>query len=175
MIDVTVVAYGDREVAARLGAMPDKVRAKLRTAIRSLTVDLLAKVKMNLTGRVLNVRTGLLRRSINMRVDQQEGTSGPGSPDKVISGSVGTNKRTVPYAAIHEFGGKTRPHVIVPRKARVLVFQAGLYGQTIFARKVNHPGSVMPERSYLRSALREMTPKANASIAEAVRAGIKGR
>lgn len=33
----------------------------------------------------------------------------------------------------------TRPHTIIPRTARVLVFQVG--GKTVFARQVNHPGT----------------------------------
>lgn len=55
---------------------------------------------------------------------------------------VGTN---VPYAAIHQFGGKTRPHVIRPKKAN------GVLAWPIanFARYVNHPGSDIPARPYL--------------------------
>ncbi len=37
----------------------------------------------------------------------------------------------------------SRPHVIVPVRARALVFQVG--GQTVFTRHVNHPGSSPPE------------------------------
>lgn len=45
----------------------------------------------------------------------------------------------------------TRPHIIVPRRGSVLVFQ-GRDGTTVFARQVHHPGT----RSYhvLRDALR---------------------
>ncbi|MDZ7742981.1 MAG: hypothetical protein U5Q03_14915 [Bacteroidota bacterium] len=44
----------------------------------------------------------------------------------------------VEYAQFVTMG--TRPHVIVPRKpGGVLVFQAG--GQTVFAKRVNHPGT----------------------------------
>ncbi|WP_054285940.1 phage virion morphogenesis protein [Gulbenkiania mobilis] len=53
---------------------------------------------------------------------------------------VGTNVR---YAAIHQFGGKTRPHEIRPRNAKALKF-GGKY-----ARKVNHPGSTIPSRPFL--------------------------
>lgn len=40
------------------------------------------------------------------------------------------------YAEMLDEG--TRPHVIVPRNAKVLVFNVG--GDTVFARRVNHPG-----------------------------------
>lgn len=46
----------------------------------------------------------------------------------------------------------TRPHVIRPRKARVLVFQVN--GRTVFAREVHHPGT----RAYriMETALRRV-------------------
>lgn len=45
---------------------------------------------------------------------------------------------TAPYATYLERG--TRPHVIVPVRARFLVFQAR-DGRTVFTKKVNHPGT----------------------------------
>ena len=56
------------------------------------------------------------------------------------SATVGTN---VVYAAIQQFGGTTRPHVIEPRFKKALAFGG------IFARRVNHPGSKIPARPYL--------------------------
>jgi len=67
---------------------------------------------------------------------------------------VGTN---VSYARIHEFGGKTAPHDIYPRRARALHFTIG--GQEIFARVVHHPGSNIPARPYLRPALIAKRPQ----------------
>lgn len=61
---------------------------------------------------------------------------------------VGTN---VVYARIHELGGSTGAHVIVPKKARALRFEVG--GNTVFAMRVNHPGSQIPARPYLQPAL----------------------
>ena len=55
--------------------------------------------------------------------------------------TVGTN---LAYAAIHQFGGKTRPHVIRPRNGKALRFNGR------FAKQVNHPGSVIPARPFLR-------------------------
>lgn len=54
--------------------------------------------------------------------------------------AVGTN---VKYAAIHQFGGQTRPHRIVARNAKALKFG------NRFARSVNHPGSKIPARPFL--------------------------
>lgn len=53
---------------------------------------------------------------------------------------VGTN---VVYAAIHQFGGKTKPHVIRPRDKKALRFNGR------FAKSVNHPGSKIPARPFL--------------------------
>lgn len=54
---------------------------------------------------------------------------------------VGTNKI---YGAIQQFGGRTSPHVIRPRTKRALSFGG------IVVRSVNHPGSNIPARPYLR-------------------------
>ncbi|MEW9901041.1 phage virion morphogenesis protein [Chitinivorax sp. PXF-14] len=57
------------------------------------------------------------------------------------SAMVGTN---VKYAAIHQFGGQTRPHVIRPKNKKALAFG----GRVV--RSVNHPGSNIPARPFLR-------------------------
>ena len=67
--------------------------------------------------------------------------------------------------AIQEFGGKTAAHEILPVKAQALAFVAG--GALRFARKVEHPGSLIPERSYLRSSLDEMSDEIVAALADA--------
>jgi hypothetical protein len=47
----------------------------------------------------------------------------------------------------------------------VLAFIAG--DGLHFARRVEHPGSLIPERSYLRSALADMTDEILAALANA--------
>lgn len=53
---------------------------------------------------------------------------------------VGTNKA---YAAIINFGGQTRPHVIKPKFKRALAFGG------VVVRQVNHPGSKIPAREFM--------------------------
>ena len=89
--------------------------------------------------------SGDLRASIVSEV----GVDGDG-----VIGSVGS-AGDVKYAAIQEYGGKTAAHEILPSKADALAFLVG--GAIRFARRIEHPGSVIPERSYLRSSLAEMT------------------
>ena len=151
---ITAVIVGDRELIARLNAMPDRMRSGLARAITRLGLDLQRRVMGKLGGPVLKVRTGSLRSSINLRVDQSAGA---------ISASVGTN---IKYAAIHEYGGQTAPHEILPKRGRALMFE--FKGETRFFRRVHHPGSKIPERSFLRSALNEMRPEIEAGLREAV-------
>lgn len=66
---------------------------------------------------------------------------------------VGTN---VIYAAIHNFGGRTKPHVIRAKNKRALAFGG------IVVRQVNHPGSDIPARPYLK-----LTPRDLADIIDA--------
>lgn len=58
------------------------------------------------------------------------------------SGTI-TNSRA--YAAIHQLGGRTKAHVIVPRHAKALAFPGGAHP----VKKVNHPGSKIPARPML--------------------------
>lgn len=70
--------------------------------------------------------TGQLRRSVRMR-------DFPTSDGWRIEGETDT-----PYDVFVSQG--TRPHVIRPRRARALRFTVG--GETVFAMKVNHPGTM---------------------------------
>lgn len=141
---ITINMQGDRELVAKLNAMPGNLRAALVRKTYELVLRLEGKVKQKLSGQVLNVVTGALRRSIHSKV-----TSGP----EFVRGQV-FSSGDVKYAAIHEFGGKTRAHQIVATKARALSFMMG--GKQVFAQSVNHPGSTIPARPYMRPSLAEM-------------------
>ncbi|MDX9746360.1 MAG: phage virion morphogenesis protein [Syntrophales bacterium] len=56
--------------------------------------------------------------------------------------TVGTN---VECAAIHQFGGKTKPHTIVPRPGKALYWPGAAHP----VRVVKHPGSDIPARPFL--------------------------
>ena len=122
----------------------------------SLVIALSNKIKFEkLSGQVLKNRTGTLRRSITPQPVQSNGA--------VLTGEVTTN---LEYAAIHEFGGKTKPHDIFPKKGRALAFMMG--GKQIIVKSVKHPGSVIPERSFMRTALKEMEPKIKEAFESAI-------
>ena len=148
---------GAAELSASLAALPDDLRAALAEKMDALAQDIYAQVVgVNLSGGVLNARSGALRNSIQLRRDDQENAFGV---EIAADGSV-------PYDAIHEYGGKTAAHEIIADKARALAFMFN--GKQAFARRVNHPGSQIPERSYLRSALAEKSADIQQAIAAIV-------
>ena len=139
---------------ARLGAFPAELLTDLAAKTAALAIALGDKVRdEKLSGQVLNARSGDLRASIVSEA------SVDGNGVVVSVGSAGDLK----YAAIQEYGGKTAAHEILPVKANALAFIAG--GALHFAKRVAHPGSVIPERSYLRSSLEEMTAEIIATLA----------
>jgi len=64
----------------------------------------------------------------------------------------------MPYAAILEFGGRTRPHIIVPKKKKFLHFIAR-DGTEVFTKKVQHPGSVFEPRAILGRGMARGAPQ----------------
>ena len=145
---------GAEALQARLDAFPAALATGLAAKAQDLASALADKVKFEkLSGEVLNARSGALRDSISAEV---------ASDDDEVSASVGSYG-DVKYAAIQEYGGKTGAHEILPDKAKVLAFLVG--GAMRFARRVEHPGSVIPERSYLRSSLEEMSDEILAALA----------
>lgn len=161
--------------------IPDFIRRKFPEAhtqigasMGRIVLKLARKIKEEkLSGQVLKTRTGSLRRSISASVEQGA---------TAITGIVGTNKI---YARAHEFGVTTKAHDIFPKKRRALawlksgaafseekgIFKAtgewtkkggrklGKLGGLTYAKHVHHPGSEIPERSFMRTALNEMAPE----------------
>jgi phage gpG-like protein len=144
------------DYSASLAGMPDRVRQALSSKANVLAVALEAKVQQKLSGGVLNMRSGALASSIITTID--ESSAG-------VSVRIGTSG-DVKYAAIQEFGGTIPPHEIVPDKAKSLAFAFG--GKQVFAKRVNLPAVTLPERSYLRSSLAEMTEEIAEGLSAAV-------
>ncbi|HWF78362.1 MAG TPA: hypothetical protein VN694_14435 [Caulobacteraceae bacterium] len=155
MLSVTLA--GADQVDAKLDGLPAAILAAVAARSAALADQLLTLVHAKLTGAVLQPRTGALAASIGIDAPKIEG-------DRVVTRlfSGGDLK----YAAIQEYGGVTSPHDILPVRAKALAFMAG--GEQVFARIVHHPGSHIPERSYLRSSLAEMTAEIDAQMKAAV-------
>ena len=157
-LDVRFV--GDDKVIANLKGMGPKVVAAGKASITRSTMRVLAKAKQKVSGEVLKNRTGTLRRAINFRVEDAGGR---------IVGTVGIKLR---YAAAHEYGFKGT--VTVRAHLRTM--------KVAWGRPVKQPRKIevgahtmkmnLPERSFLRSSLRELRSDIiadmQASVAKAV-------
>jgi HK97 gp10 family phage protein len=158
-IDIKV--DGDRELIARLDAMPAKIRNALIKKVTALSLLLEAKVKGDkLSGQVLNVKTGALRRSIFSVVTSTE-TS--------VTGKVASSG-DVKYAAIHEFGGTINVPEITA-KGKALAFMMG--GKQVFFKKVAAHTVTMPERSFMRSSLKDMESQIREGLTQTVREAMR--
>lgn len=73
--------------------------------------------------------------------------------------TVGSDRE---YAAIHQFGGVTRAHIIRAKKGKALKFGGR------FFRKVNHPGSKFDPRPFIPVTTRGLTATASLEAGEAI-------
>lgn len=159
MLRATIELGGAR---AALAEIPAQVVDAVAKKIRTLTINLQHHIVADkLQGQVLHHRSGALSRSIQQNVETNDTTT----TGRVYSSG------DVKYAAIHEFGGQTPPHDILPTKAQALAFMIG--GEQVFAKIVHHPGSKIPERSFMRSGLYDMADEIVQGIKEAAIAGAK--
>lgn len=152
---------GDRALLTKLEATTGKVRAAAKTSLDMWATELAGYIKASkLSGDPLHRRSGALSRSVYP--DKRE------TADTVSGGArAGLD---VPYAKIHEYGGLIPAHQVAVKNAQALCFTVG--GIKRFAKSVQIPDVQMPERSYMRSALREQAPEGiaelKAAIAEAI-------
>ena len=170
---------------AHLQQFPERLATSMVKAMNRVTIGVQALVKSGkLSGQVLHVRTGTLRRSINQEVRY----AGSG----LIEGIVGTN---VEYAAAHEYGFHdtvtVRAHIrriSTSIKSQALTAQNGKaatiarwVGRESKNRFVKGYADVpahtremnMPERSFLRTALKEYLPIANIDFQRALMEAFK--
>jgi phage gpG-like protein len=142
---ITTYLSGDAELVRKFEAMPDRLRDELTQGIGKAALKLQREVVQNkLSGQVLNVQTGTLRRSIDQVV--------------TISGNsvVGIVLTNVNYARIHEYGFSGTVSVRESLRLIKKAFGKSITPKTVtvkaHSRKVN-----LPERSFLRSALRDLS------------------
>lgn len=140
-----------------LRRLPPVVQDAVSARMRQLADRLSTRVKQKLSGEVLSPKTGRLRNSIVARFYES------GKKATISLASRGD----VPYAAIHEYGGRIGPHRIAVRSRSVLAWSGA--GGLAFARYVRHPGAQIPERSYMRSSIDEVVPDMRAALEDAIR------
>jgi phage gpG-like protein len=147
-------------LTTRLNALPQTLAERLAQEVERLGDVLRDRVERNLSGAVLQQRSGRLAGSIAVNVER----AGLGASLSVSSDA--------PYAAIHEYGGTVPAHTILPQSARALAFP--WRGQQRFFKRVQLPAVMMPERSFMRSALDETTPEIQAAIQAAALEAVQG-
>jgi phage gpG-like protein len=149
-------------VQRRIEKLAPKIHTSLEQRVKRLTIALQTHVAAaKLSGQVLNVRTGRLRRSISQAVVSTETT---------ITGVVST---PVEYAAAHEYGFLG---VVTVKEHLRQVTQA-------FGKPLKEPVTAtvrehsmhmhFPPTSFLRSALKDMRDEILEEINQAVSEGVK--
>jgi phage gpG-like protein len=153
---------GTEAVLVKLGEMTGKVRVAAKSSLDMWATELAGYIKAEkLSGSPLNRRSGKLSSSVYPAKATE-------TADTISAGArAGLD---VPYAKIHEYGGLIPAHTVVVKNAQALCFSVG--GIKRFAKSVNIPDVQMPERSYMRSSLREQAPEGIAELRAAVREAI---
>lgn len=159
MIRATIT--GADQVLKMLEGLSPKLQKELKKSVGMLCLKLARNVKQNkLSGQVLKVKTGTLRRSITSKV-----VDTPAGP----SGTVGTN---LAYGAVHEFGfsgtQSVKGHMRMIKQAFGKSINPTQVSVRSHSRKVN-----LPERSFIRSAAEEMEGEIQAELVNAVTRSIK--
>lgn len=165
-----VIFEGEEKLVLRLTTVREVLHVKLRTAFATIGMKAVARAKEKVHGEVLRIGTGTLSRKIHTVQDEIAGAT--------IRQRVGLSLR---YAAIHEYG-RTIHH---PGSSKFQAWlntgegfsfssKTGNIGKRdqqtwIYTRGTKPHDIVMPERSYLRSSLRELQPWAFQTVREAVR------
>lgn len=180
-LGLTFTITGTEKTLARLQQIRGGMAAAMRRALSDGIMKVHRRASLNLSGRVLRVQTGRLRQSLQTSVEADGSAA-----------VVGTN---VEYARIHEYGGRTGPHAIFPRNlsgalrfprsglaasllttTRRGTIRRGAYNAALlqFAHAVQHPGSVMPARPYMRPALVDSVDDIRAAFRRHIGAALKG-
>ncbi len=151
---------GDKAALDRLRALPDAANAGVARAIAKLGIALQSSVQQNkLSGQVLNVRSGALRSSIDVTVEQ-----GGARATATVFTDLG-------YGAAQEYGFSGTVNVRASLRLIKEAFGRPIAGKTIsvgaYSRHMD-----LPERSFLRSALADMAPDVSAGVEGALREAI---
>ena len=157
---ITAYLVGDEQLLERLRGISDAVNSGLARCITQLGIDLQRNVQQDkLSGQVLKSRTGTLKSSIDRRVDQ----SAQGATTDIFT--------ALRYGAAQEYGFTGTVSVGASLRRIREAFGRPIAEKTISVRAYDRR-MALPERSFLRSALDDMTPAirdaVDAALAEAV-------
>lgn len=152
MTEISVNIVGVNEIVAKFKESSIKTRSNIANAISISIMQLVSDVKLNLTGKYLNVRTGLLRNSTFSRTSFSTNQ---------IKGTVGTNAW---YGKLWH-NGWTRPDLtILPTKKKALFWKGAAYPVS----RVNQKARTFEPRPYLTDALEARKDEITQRILRAV-------
>lgn len=148
---------GSREVAAKLRKRRPAVYAAIKESLTRSALKLVNRVKsQKLSGQVLNVQTGRLRRSITAAFKEESG---------VFKAMVGTN---VWYGKLWEYGFDGAMQVKAHTRKVTKVFGRDLRAAVVASVRAHTRNVHMKERSFLRSALAESRSSINEDLRKRV-------
>lgn len=157
---ISIQIHGDRELIARLDALPEKMRKALAGKTRILAQALQDHVtEQKLSGQVLNIVTGKLTRSIDNRVEES-GTA--------VKGFV-FSSGDVKYAARHEFGFDGPEEVSAHTRTIKQAFGRALSEPKTIAIRAFARQAHTPERSFMRSSLADMRGEIVEGLTQAIK------
>lgn len=149
---VSLTLVGGDALVAQMTALGPRLTVNLTRAMHRITIDVQGAVKRDkLSGQVLKVRTGTLRRSVSSEVAVHEDTG-------MIEGFVGVFRGpAMLYGRLHEYGGE-----------RSYLSWRGANNTRFGTHVIAH----YPERSFLRSTLAERQEVIQKALDRAVEATI---
>lgn len=156
-MSIAVSIEGGDALVAKLAGLPDALRQRLAAAFALVADALYAQAIANVSGAVVNTRSGKLAAAITRQSDES-------------SASIGVDGELAPYGAALEFGASIPAQLIEVKNAKALAFVVG--GSQVFAKHVMRPAFALPPHSFLRSALADLAPELAATLQEAVAAAV---
>ncbi len=167
---VNVTITGGKQLLSRVKGLPEAINEALRLKVKMLALKLEALVKTGkLNGQVLNRITGALARSIHHEVMDK---------GAVVIGRI-FSSGDVKYAGIHEYGGTINhpggtAYILSPKKAQLMMFVSNKNATGDMPRTKPHPIK-MPERSFMRSSLTQMSEEISLGMKKSVVSAIQKR
>jgi phage gpG-like protein len=154
---MSIRTIGDERVVSEFKALGPKARDAAATSVGRLALMLQARITtQKLTGQVLRVRTGTLRRSVDNDVQVS---------DTEILGIVFTN---LEYAAKHEYGFTGTESVKSHMRTMRMAWGRPMKEPKEVTVRAHTRNIDYPARSYMRTALQEMKPQIESDIEASV-------
>jgi phage gpG-like protein len=158
---IAIQVAGDAAAQERLRTLGKAVESGIARAVAKLGIELKNIVQQDkLGGQVLRPRSGTLRDSITMGVEQRPAA---------FSATVSTDAR---YAAAQEYGFQGRVDVRASLRRITKAFGRPIAPITIGVGAYSRPMD-LPPRSFLRSSLDDMAPYIGSEIDDAVREALQ--